>query len=345
MPGKKWKKNAGFFLQRLDPARRWLRFADGIDTRYSAAAARFEPLKERVRGENPQLEVEADQDQDLAGLLDQLLTGPRLQEPDPVPELERSSHAMLDGRLQRMLAGILDIRIPAVKIYTNQAADTIARQHDADAVTYGDKIFFRAGKYDRRDPAGLALLGHELTHAARAHTDPQGVAAQTRADQENQEQEALRNEARVLDALTPAPARPEAPTASPPHRTPLPWTGKTLLARNRTRIINELAVGGGNLSPANVSSGFGPQGSPSAAPVQHLTRHQPGQTAHAGNRSALQSGPIKTASSKRELNSAPQAGGSPNGPSQLTTQQLEMIKEEVYRDLMNRIRTDFERGG
>ena len=32
------------------------------------------------------------------------------------------------------------------------------------AVTFGDRVFFRAGKFDESTPAGLALIAHESRH-------------------------------------------------------------------------------------------------------------------------------------------------------------------------------------
>lgn len=135
---------------------------------------------------------------------------------DPVaPALatvEHSPPARLDGGAQRVLAGVLAMQIPAVKLYVNQAADTVARHYRADAVSIGDKILFRAGKFDPDSPTGLGLLGHELTHAAQARlaTEQPGAA---------QEAAALRNEARVVHHLAASPGAPPAP--APPAAAPL----------------------------------------------------------------------------------------------------------------------------
>ncbi len=54
---------------------------------------------------------------------------------------------------------------PAVRIHTDFIADSISRALDADALTIGKDIFFASGKFDLSTPEGIALLGHELTHA------------------------------------------------------------------------------------------------------------------------------------------------------------------------------------
>lgn len=55
---------------------------------------------------------------------------------------------------------------------------------------------------------------------------------------------------------------------------------------------------------------------------------------------------LKTASTSRNLNTPSQMSNLNHKSSgELSPQQLNMIKEEVYRDLIQRIRTEFERGG
>ena len=74
----------------------------------------------------------------------------------------------LEPQVQGYLSRLLDLRIPAVRIHTGQAADAAARRLNADAVSFGRSIMFRAGKFDPDSAAGLGLLGHELTHVAQA---------------------------------------------------------------------------------------------------------------------------------------------------------------------------------
>jgi Domain of unknown function (DUF4157) len=181
---------------------------------------------------------------------------------------------------------VLNMRIPAVKLYVDQAADTVARRYRADAVSIGDKILFRAGKFDPDSPSGLGLLGHELTHAAQARLAESHAPRVNRlGDDQQQELAALRNEARVLQHVAAAPA--VAPVEMP---TPI-LTGTT------------------SVGPPTPASASQPASQPRAA---------------AADRSML-------------------AGNS--GAALLSEQQLQQIKDVVYRDLMARIRTDFERGG
>ncbi|WKZ16773.1 MAG: DUF4157 domain-containing protein [Candidatus Jettenia caeni] len=65
-----------------------------------------------------------------------------------------------------------------------------------------------------------------------------------------------------------------------------------------------------------------------------------------GNQMPLkQAHSIKTALSSRDLGSPSETNMRVNVPTELSEKQLRMIKEEVYRDIMNRIKIDFERGG
>jgi hypothetical protein len=190
------------------------------------------------------------------------------------PSVANSPSLPLGAPVRTYLTRALDLRIPAVRIYANQAADRVARQHRADAVTYGRNILFRAGKYDPSTRQGLSLLGHEVTHVAQ---EEQGSTAQARYGWVQTESAALQNEQSVLDRLDPKGAGPpiaRPPSAALPSLPAVPRTAAT------DRTVND-------------SDG---------------------------------------------RNTAPAAEG-------LTAAQLQQIKDAVYRDLMDRIRTEFERGG
>ena len=77
----------------------------------------------------------------------------------------------LDPYVQGWLSRLLDLRIPAVRIHTGQAADATARRFNADAVSFGPDIMFRAGRFAPDSASGLGLLGHELTHVAHTQSD------------------------------------------------------------------------------------------------------------------------------------------------------------------------------
>ena len=141
-------------------------------------------------------------------------------------QIEHSSYRVISHRLKSFLGSLLSVRVPPVKIYANPAADALTRQFQADALTYDDKILFRAGRYEPQQPAGLALLGHELTHVAvgrRSHS----LGAMSAASEEAL---ALANEHQVLNHGRPSP-EPSFPgrSLSPPLRPlrPLPPEGSS----------------------------------------------------------------------------------------------------------------------
>lgn len=191
--------------------------------------------------------------------------------------------------VRNYLAHTLDIRIPTVRIYANQAADQVARRQQADAVASGRNILFRSGKYDPATRQGLALLGHELTHVARGEAShaaatavalPALPAQQGRTAWQSEEAAALQNEQHVLDRLAGLPETPRLAPLAFGQSSPLPAPAPTPRAAATGRSLNE--AGGREATPAAAA---------------------------------------------------------------LTAGQLQQIKDAVYRDLMDRIRTEFERGG
>jgi hypothetical protein len=349
--GERWRRSASQFKQRRRPHQPWSGFAARVQTRHRPLSTKYKGLEARVRAETqPPGGSHPNPLPDEAAALIAAAEAPRADQTDaptpwsgssprpnragPLPQatdgglpptVERSSHVLLDGRIKQFLAGLLNIRIPTVKLYTGQAANQVTRQHGADALTYGDSILFRSGQYQPREPAGLALLGHELTHVAQTmgQPPPSPVAAHRWPQPE---QQALSNEGRVLQHLTrPTPADYSmAPPAPLPRSAPLPHPG-------RSRVTPSF------LAPPVPPPGISRQAltPPMAVGVS------PGQTA-----SAPRSAPPMAASSAREVSMPPptQAAPTPSYPG-LTAQQLSQIKDEVYRDLMDRIRIEFERGG
>ena len=182
--------------------------------------------------------------------------------------------------VQGWLSRLLDLRIPAVRIHTGQAADATARRFNADAVTLGPDIMFRAGRFAPDTASGLGLLGHELTHVVHTRLDRSAEAPALGA-LAREEFAALENERRVLQHATGRPAATARSAAVP--RVPA--------SRIVTRAPTPRA--------AAVDRGVAPPAGASDA-VKSLT-----------------------------------------GPQRGT---LGALKEAIFRDLIDRIRTDFERG-
>ena len=186
----------------------------------------------------------------------------------------------LDPYVQGWLSRLLDLRIPAVRIHTGQAADATARRFNADAVSLGPDIMFRAGRFAPDTASGLGLLGHELTHVAHTRLD-RSAEAPERGALAREEFAALENERRVLQHAT---GRPAA-TA---RIAPIPRVPPSRMV-TRAPTPRAAAVDRGVAPPPGASDAVSP---------------------------------------------------SPD----LSAEQLGALKEAIYRDLIDRIRTDFERG-
>ena len=336
-PAERWRLPALDIVRRWLPGRRWQAFAAAVEERHVAAFWRSSP-KRRDHGQSlpagaPDIgHVPAR----LANLMD--IGGGRVAESDrrpadaparrylrdgqigrpgteasrPVPGVEwpaavpaRSAaieqrdaaagggldarlsagalHGLartLDPYVQGWLSRLLDLRIPAVRIHTGQAADATARRFNADAVSFGPDIMFRAGRFAPDRASGLGLLGHELTHIARARAD-RSAGPLDRAALDREEVVALENERRVVQHAIRKPALPVNIAAAPREA--------------RSRAVTRAPT-------------------PRAAAVDRGVASPPGDS------DALSPSP------------------------ELTAQQLGALKEAIYRDLMDRIRTDFERG-
>lgn len=198
--------------------------------------------------------------------------------------VERTLAASLDPQLKHFLSSRFQLRLPAVKIHTSPAAETLTRQFQADGLTAGNTILLPPGRYPPQNAADLALLGHELTHVDQFQRSQQHPPWQ---GDRHDEAAALRNEQRVLQTLSAAaPIRALHPVASPvPH----------------------------HFSPET------PPQSPIPTP--------------------------KTALSARGMDLPPETTVNVNASFPLSALQMQVIKDEVYQDLKQRLQTERERGG
>jgi hypothetical protein len=74
----------------------------------------------------------------------------------------------LPWHARERLRSVLGAEVESVRIHNDDRSDQIAREQNADAVTVGRSIFFRARTFRPEEPQGLALLGHEATHVLEA---------------------------------------------------------------------------------------------------------------------------------------------------------------------------------
>ncbi|MFD8498399.1 DUF4157 domain-containing protein [Amycolatopsis sp. NPDC059657] len=91
--------------------------------------------------------------------------------PDPDPEPGRPVPADVRARLRKVSGPGADV----LRVHADPAADAVAREHRADAVTTGADVYFREGRFQPDEPAGFGLLAHETTHVS-THLEPGGAA-------------------------------------------------------------------------------------------------------------------------------------------------------------------------
>ncbi len=136
-------------------------------------------------------------------------------------KIAQSSYSNISHQLRSFLGNILNLRVPHVKIYNNQAADNYAKKLNADAITYEDKVLLRTGKYNLQKPESIALIGHEITHAA--NLTPQRQNYQFPHSNAVEEQAALSNEKKLLNYFS----LPGASISSPQPSIPISNIGSS----------------------------------------------------------------------------------------------------------------------
>ncbi|MFZ4660031.1 MAG: DUF4157 domain-containing protein [Caldilineaceae bacterium] len=234
----------------------------------------------------------------------------------------------IGGERVQWLANLFGLRLDALKLYTHPLADSLVRRMGADAVTMGEQLFFRTGQLAPQTAAGLALLAHEFTHVAAqqgaaplidaATSDP--FAPLTGTDEEAV---ALHNEWTVLHQWA---THPPANAFSGAASRALPGVASVASAPAWSQPVVPPITG-------STSSGAG-------LAATHFLAAQPALPPPAAATPPV----AKLASSTRDRDpgNAPSPTVAP--ATELSPQQLRTIKEEVYRDLLARIRSEFERG-
>ncbi len=73
----------------------------------------------------------------------------------------------LPPAVQEQMAQAFQSDFSNVRLHTDPEAAAMSRDLNAQAFTYGQDIYFNAGKYEPGTAAGRGLLGHELTHTVQ----------------------------------------------------------------------------------------------------------------------------------------------------------------------------------
>lgn len=209
-------------------------------------------------------------------------------------ELPERQDFSLTPAIESLLSKWLTIKLPLHYLHQSAGADQILKKRNADAMTVGNRIYFRSGQYQPQSSKGLGLIAHEMMHVIQNEGEEKpnqelersmpGYSASgvvNRAEQQALEIEKFVYRQANVDGNT---------------RQPL------LNNRNNSARVNNAA--------------------------------SPSQNAPA----------VMFAETERDVNPPPAAMAEAPASVTLSEGELRRIKQEVYRDLMMRIKIDFERG-
>jgi hypothetical protein len=199
--------------------------------------------------------------------------------------------------------------VEALRVHDDEAAHETAVAHRADAVTVGQDVYFRQGRFDPREPRGFGLLVHEATHVVE-RTRPGASWRQATGQATAAEEDlALAREAAVV---TDRPAALGGWPAAPRGGDPVRMTAEAV-PLGLPRFAAH--------SPAAPASFPLPGAAPPAAP-----------TAPAATPAAR---PMTAAIDR------PTEPPSVAGPPPLD---VDALRERIVRDLKRQLRDEFERG-
>ncbi len=219
---------------------------------------------------------------------------------------KRGGGQPLEATVRRGMEGVFGVDFSPVRIHADPEADTLNRGVAAVAFTVGSDIFFRAGFYQPRTPAGQHLLAHELTHVVQQRAGSLGTGGggnagggtmTVSAADDRHEQEAEQTAHRVVAALQArgpalsapatspgaalsrvhdpavalAPAAPGIARAAAPSSWPAPPTNKTGLVPLAVPCPGAIVAGNGTslplAAPVLAAARVIPQPLPVGAPV------------------------------------------------------------------------------
>ena len=102
----------------------------------------------------------------------------KLRHPAPTVDSARavdrkSRRDGLDPGLRAEFEPRFDFDFSKIRIHADNAADGIAQEYDARALTVGRDIYFAEGEYNSTAPAGRYLIAHELAHVVQQDGSPE----------------------------------------------------------------------------------------------------------------------------------------------------------------------------
>lgn len=332
--GQRWKLLTSRRLRRLRIERPWLPAARRLSGRYVQQSLPFGKMQQRIRrlrrprtpapsamyarlAPAQQFESSCDPRTEIdAASISETIRNPPPREVETAPIPESSPRRVLDVQLQRHLEQLLQFRFPTVLISSSLAANQLARRYNADAVTWRNTIYFRQGAFNPGTPKGLGLIAHEMTHIAwangfRPSTDRGGPVNPAEAEEEM----ALLNERRLLGRTAPRKymGRQLALLRSVPSQnaTESGWRQTAPMQQMKSQVPTLDSMPAHRLAPV--------------VPASLPPRRE-----------------VKTALSSRDLTGSDVAGSPPEAT--LSDAQLRTLKDDVYRTLLDKLRSEFERG-
>ena len=130
----------------------------------------------------------------------------------------------LSPYVQQRLRDFVGPGTEVMRVHTDETANAITHAQRADAVTVGEQVFFRQGRFRPHEDEGFALLTHEATHVIQAMRPDSSWRRATQAGVQEEEQEASIQERKVLHAkkagFLPQPISHRAPVSHYPARLP-----------------------------------------------------------------------------------------------------------------------------
>lgn len=212
----------------------------------------------------------------------------------------------LPGDVVSRLRSVVGPGVEALRVHDDEAAHETAVAHRADAVTVGEDVYFRQGRFDPREPRGFGLLAHEATHVVE-RTRPGASWQQATGHAAAAEEDlALAREAAVVADRSPAFGGWPAPPAALHGAGAAPGVAPLGLPR-----------GAGHFPAAPAS--FPPTGGTSPAPPAPAPAARP-----------------MTAAVDRPTELPGSAGAPPLD--------VDALRERIVRDLKRQLRDEFERG-
>lgn len=221
----------------------------------------------------------------------------------------------LPADIQSRLRDVLGSDVSALRVHDDETADAVAGAHRAEALTVGRDVFFRQGRFQPHDRRGFGLLVHEATHVAQRFRPGAAWRRATTGGVQEDEEEALHRERAVvsqpmvgLQSERPAPTNPLSKQQGvyPP-----------LLPRpSHFSIVRKAAQQPPGTSPRHTSDVALPKHS---IPVTSSPALRP-----------------MAASVDRDRESVPPSPATPD---------LEELRRSLIRDVMQQLRSEFERGG